>query len=342
MIRERIPFRFITKRTLGSRNRIESSSTAVRFVVSPLAASALAVRSGRLDRAVRINRSQCNRSDQSSRIESSQSTDVINEQLGNGQLTPRNPSGDVELISNSTQIMYKKGNTMFLTGGGIHRSSRFPFEMARRFHSGSYRCPMVMWSLDTFHPNRQFVWYQNLIIMLRNYAYHAQFPKSSVHSVHKCRAKQSDRPLKSCHIDHLLWNHVSSLTFMRAMLADRLFTGEWSIQSTWLASISYVPRGRLSAGLSGLISDLWGRYVHEIVHDHAHVQRDQVNFWACTCAHMHKTDLPIAPNKRHARYFMDIISSTSMRGDSSVELFRLLHKTSNSSAHCTKKSKSCA
>jgi hypothetical protein len=29
-----------------------------------------------------------------------------------------------------------------------------------------------------------------------------------------------DRPLKSCHIDHLLWNHVSSLTFMRGTLTD--------------------------------------------------------------------------------------------------------------------------
>jgi hypothetical protein len=36
---------------------------------------------------------------------------------------------------------------------------------------------------------------------------------------------------------------------------------------------------------------------------------------------MHKADLPIAPNKRHTRYFMDIISSTPMRHDSSAELF---------------------
>jgi hypothetical protein len=57
-------------------------------------------------------------------------------------------------------------------------------------------------------------------IMLRNYAHHAQSPKSSVYSVHKCRAKQSDRPLKSCPVDHLLWSHGSSLTFVRNKLTD--------------------------------------------------------------------------------------------------------------------------
>jgi hypothetical protein len=89
-------------------------------------------------------------------------------------------------------------------------------------------------------------------------------------------------------------------------------------------------------GLSGLVSDLSDRYLHEIVHGHAHVQIDPVNFCVRTCAHMHKTDLPITPNKRHARYCMDIISSTSMRRDSSTQLFLLLHIASNSSAHCTK------
>jgi hypothetical protein len=32
-------------------------------------------------------------------------------------------------------------------------------------------------------------------------------------------------------------------------------------------------------------------------------------------------DLPIAPNKRHARYFMEIVSSTPMKHGSSEELF---------------------
>jgi hypothetical protein len=71
----------------------------------------------------------------------------------------------------------------------------------------------------------------------------------------------------------------------------------------------------------GLVSDLSGRYMHEIVHGHAHVQTNHVNFCACTCAHMHKTDLPIDINKRHARYVMDVISPTRMRRDSSAELF---------------------
>jgi hypothetical protein len=101
-------------------------------------------------------------------------------------------------------------------------------------------------------------------------------------------------------------------------------------------SIGYVHGGSLSAGLSmlsGLVSD---RYVHEILHGHTHVQTDQVNFCARTCARMHKTDLPIAPNKEHERYFINVISSIPMRRDSSAELFLLLHIASNSSAHCTK------
>jgi hypothetical protein len=36
----------------------------------------------------------------------------------------------------------------------------------------------------------------------------------------KCRASRSDRPLQSCHIDHLFWNHGSSLTFVRGTLTD--------------------------------------------------------------------------------------------------------------------------
>jgi hypothetical protein len=117
--------------------------------------------------------------------------------------------------------------------------------------------------------------------------------------------------LKSCHVDHLLCNHGSSLTFLRGTLKDHFFRGQGSMQSTWSAwtrwpaLISYVHGRRLSAGLSGLVSELSGRYVHEIVHSHAHVQTDQVNFCACTCAHMHKTDLPIDTNKRHASYFID-------------------------------------
>jgi hypothetical protein len=85
-----------------------------------------------------------------------------------------------------------------------------------------------------------------------------------------------------------------------------------------IASISYVHGGSLWAGLSGLGSDLSGRYMHEIVNDDADVQTYHVNFCACTCAHMHKTDLPININKRHACYFMDVISSTPMRRDSSA------------------------
>jgi hypothetical protein len=36
----------------------------------------------------------------------------------------------------------------------------------------------------------------------------------------KCRARPSDRHLKSCHSDHLLWDNGSSLTFVRGTLTD--------------------------------------------------------------------------------------------------------------------------
>jgi hypothetical protein len=128
----------------------------------------------------------------------------------------------------------------------------------------------------------------------------------------KCRARQSDRHLKSRIIDHLLWNHGSSLAFVRGTLTDHFFTGQRSIHSTWSASINYVHGGSLSS-----------RYVNEIMHGDA-----QNGF--------------IDSLKRHARYFIDVISSTPMTRSSSAELFLLLHIASNSSAHCRKKSKLCA
>jgi hypothetical protein len=56
--------------------------------------------------------------------------------------------------------------------------------------------------------------------MLRDYAHHAQSPNPRCTACAKCRARQSDRPLKSCHIDNPLWNHGSSLTFVRGALID--------------------------------------------------------------------------------------------------------------------------
>jgi hypothetical protein len=107
----------------------------------------------------------------------------------------------------------------------------------------------------------------------------------------KCRTTQSNRPWKSCHIDHLLWNHGSSLTFARATLTDHFFMGEWSMQSTWSrwsASIADAHGG----SLSGLVSDVSGRYEHEIVHGHAHVQTDQIDFCAYTHAQSEFADSP--------------------------------------------------
>jgi hypothetical protein len=88
-------------------------------------------------------------------------------------------------------------------------------------------------------------------------------------------------------------NAVYMIDMIAIIGVDRLFAGKKPIGGPIGARI-----GRI------------GRYVHEIVHVPAYVRTDQVNFYACTCTHMHKMDLPIAPNKRHARYFMDIISST--------------------------------
>jgi hypothetical protein len=51
---------------------------------------------------------------------------------------------------------------------------------------------------------------------------------------------------------------------------------------------------------------------------------------------MHKTDLPIATNKQHARFSMNVISSTPKRRNSSAELLLSLRITSNSSADGTK------
>jgi hypothetical protein len=50
-------------------------------------------------------------------------------------------------------------------------------------------------------------------------------------------------------------------------------------------------------GVSEIVSDVSGRYVREIVDGHAYGQTNQVNLCACAFACMHKTDLPIAPNK---------------------------------------------
>jgi hypothetical protein len=152
----------------------------------------------------------------------------------------------------------------------------------------------------------------------------------------KCRDRQSDRPLKSCHIDHPLWNHGSSLTFMRGKLIDHFpwrgwMQSTWSACSWWSALISYVHGGSLSAALSVFASDISGRYVREIVHGHAHVQTDQGNFCACTCAHIHKTDLPIASRKLHARSFIDTHETRFVRGTFFIAAHRLkflwtLHK----------------
>jgi hypothetical protein len=149
----------------------------------------------------------------------------------------------------------------------------------------------------------------------------------------KCRAKQFDRPLKSCLIDHLLWNHGSSLTFVRGTLTDH-FSREndhYNLHD-WLRSVLCTEEA------------YWGSYrTHRAdictrlcMTMHMCKQTKSVSVHA----HMHKMDLLITQNKRYARYFMDVISSAPMRRDFSSELFStaahrlkfpcILHKNSKS------------
>jgi hypothetical protein len=106
----------------------------------------------------------------------------------------------------------------------------------------------------------------------------------------KCRARQSDKPLKSCPINHLLWNHGSSLTFVKDTLADhfpwRMINAVYMIA---MIGVDQLCTRRKPIGATGLVS---GRYVHEIVHGHAHVQTDQVNFCACTHAQNRFAETP--------------------------------------------------
>jgi hypothetical protein len=115
----------------------------------------------------------------------------------------------------------------------------------------------------------------------------------------KCRGSQFCRPRKA----------VLSIIFCgyEAYVDRSFFWWEWSMRPPWTAwsSLSALIGYVHEAGLSTFLSDLSGRSVHLIVHGHAHVQTDEVKFCACTCAHMHKTDVRITPNKWHACCFID-------------------------------------
>jgi hypothetical protein len=155
----------------------------------------------------------------------------------------------------------------------------------------------------------------------------------------KCRAWESDRPLKNCHLDHLLWNHGSSLTFVRGPLTDHfsLENDQCSLhdrddrrRSVMCTEEAY--RRAYLGSYRTYRADMCTRLCRVI---HMCRQTKSISVYA----HVHKTDFPIDINKRHVRYFMDVIVSTPMRRGSSAELFLLLHIASNSSAHCTKQIK---
>jgi hypothetical protein len=132
----------------------------------------------------------------------------------------------------------------------------------------------------------------------------------------KRRARQSDRPLKSCHIDHLLWNRGASLIFVMGTRTDP-FSRENDqcslhdrLRSVMCTDETY--RGSYRTCRADMCTRLC-----MVMHMCRQTQSISGH------AYMHKTDLPIAPNKRYTRYLIDVISLTSMRRDSSGELFSI-------------------
>jgi hypothetical protein len=108
--------------------------------------------------------------------------------------------------------------------------------------------------------------------MLRNYADHAQFPKSPAHSVHKMQGKAIWRTLQkllywSSFVEPWPESHICEGYVDQSSFHGRTINAVYRS-----ASIGYVHGESLSAGLSRLVSDVSGRYVHEIVHGHTHAQ----------------------------------------------------------------------
>jgi hypothetical protein len=155
--------------------------------------------------------------------------------------------------------------------------------------------------------------------MLRNYAHHAQSPKFLVYSVHKMQGKAIWQTIKklsdrSYFVEPRLQSHVCEGH------ADRPFFHGRTINTVYMTSmIAIIGVDQLCAQrkpIGGPIGSRIGRIRPICARDcacHAHMQTDQVNFCACTCAHMHKTDLPTTPNKRRARYFIDTDETRFLR-----------------------------
>jgi hypothetical protein len=179
--------------------------------------------------------------------------------------------------------------------------------------------------------------YKYIWIMLRNYTHHAQSPKSSVHSVHKIQGKAIRQTLKSCHIDHLLWNHDVSLTFVRGTL-----TNHFSVENDQCSlhdRHDHDDRRRLVVcteeayrlAYRGSYRTYWADMCTRLCMG-MHICRQTKSI--SVHAHVHTL------TKRICRLpqinCMHVISLTPMIRGSSAELFLFLHVASNSSAHCTK------
>jgi hypothetical protein len=159
----------------------------------------------------------------------------------------------------------------------------------------------------------------------------------------KCRASQSDRLLKSCHIDHCLWNHGSSLTFVRGTLTEHLSVenDQCSLRdrddrrrSVMCTEDTY--RRACRGSYQMYRADTYMRLCMVM-----HICRQTKSISVHAHVHTCTKQFADSPNKRHVPYSIEVISSTPMRRYSSAKLSLLLQIASNSSAHRTKRSKSC-
>jgi hypothetical protein len=146
----------------------------------------------------------------------------------------------------------------------------------------------------------------------------------------KCRARQSDRPLKSYHVDHLMWNHGSSFTFVSGTLTDHFSVenDQCSLHDRCRSVMctEEADRRTYRGSYRTYRADMCTRLCMDM---HMCRQTKSIS--------VHKTDLPIARNKRHARYFIDTDEMRFLRGTFSIAAHRLkflctLHKKSKSYA----------
>jgi hypothetical protein len=147
----------------------------------------------------------------------------------------------------------------------------------------------------------------------------------------KCRVRQSDKPLKSCHINHLLWSHGSSLTFVTGTLTDHFSreNDQYSLHDRHDRDDRidfdrfYARRKPIRARIGSIgptcardcawpctCADRQSQFL--CMHRCTHAQNgfaDSLKQTVCTLFHGHSS--------------IDVISSTPMRCDSFAELFSI-------------------